>query len=54
MSPSGKKGKDEVLLHPFSTEAAVLKSQPLEKLFIETDSKILFMSVFHQLLHQLI
>lgn len=38
VSPSGKKGKDEVLLHPFSTEAAVLKSQPLEKLFIETDS----------------
>lgn len=54
VSPSGKKGKDEVLLHPFSTEAAVLKSQPLEKLFIETDSKILFASVFHQLLHLLI
>ena len=39
VSPSGKKGQDEGLSHPFSTEATVLKSQPLEKLFIETDSK---------------
>ncbi|XP_062575436.1 transmembrane protein 237-like [Saccostrea cucullata] len=38
VSPKSKKEQDEVLLHPFATEAAVLKSQPLEKLFIETDS----------------
>ncbi|XP_048727924.1 transmembrane protein 237-like [Ostrea edulis] len=38
VSPKSKKEQDEVRVHPYTTETAVLKSQPLEKLFIETDS----------------
>ena len=38
VSPDKQKD-EEVVLQPYSTESAVLKSQPLDKLFIETNRK---------------
>ncbi|CAG2216350.1 transmembrane protein 237-like [Mytilus edulis] len=37
VTPDGKKDED-VIPHPYSTESIVLKSQPLDNLFIETNS----------------
>lgn len=38
VTPDANKDDEDVIRHPYSTESAVLKSQPLDKLFIETNS----------------
>ena len=41
ISPDKRKDDDDVIHHPYSTESNVLKSQPLNNLFIETNCKTL-------------
>jgi hypothetical protein len=41
VTPDDKKDEDAIP-HPYSTESVVLKSQPLENLFIETNCKLQF------------
>ena len=40
VTPDDKKDEEDAIPHPYSTESVVLKSQPLEKLFIETNCKL--------------
>lgn len=48
VTPDGKKDED-VIPHPYSTESIVLKSQPLDNLFIETNCKYIYTCTMHLL-----
>lgn len=47
ISPDKKKDDDEGIHHPYSTESNVLKSQPLNNLFIETNCKYIIIDVHY-------